>query len=112
MPVRSPGTPGGTPRVVPPDSAPSPRPGTDPAALDTSHPHVVVCSTYGGGELPTSARAFATAVAEGAADLSSVRYAAFGLGNRTYGQTFARRRRAGRDPRGSGRVPVRGRGSA
>ncbi|WP_408649540.1 flavodoxin domain-containing protein [Kocuria marina] len=80
--------------------------------MDTSHPHVVVCSTYGGGELPTSARAFATAVAEGAADLSSVRYAAFGLGNRTYGQTFARRRRAGRDPRGSGRVPVRGRGSA
>ena len=63
---------------------------TDPAALDTSHPHVAVCSTYGGGELPTSARAFATAVAEGAADLSGVRYAAFGLGNRTYGETFSR----------------------
>lgn len=63
---------------------------TDPAALDTSHPYVVVCSTYGDGELPTSARAFAAAVSEGSADLSSVRYAAFGLGDRTYGETFAR----------------------
>ena len=63
---------------------------TDPAALNTSHPYVVVCSTYGDGELPTSARAFAAAVSEGSADLSGVRYAAFGLGDRTYGETFAR----------------------
>lgn len=62
---------------------------TDPADLAAGTLAVAVCSTYGDGELPTSARGFAERLAAGAR-LDGVRFAAFGLGDRTYGETYSR----------------------
>ena len=61
---------------------------TDPAALDASAFHLVICSTYGDGELPASAQPFAEALAEKSPDLSSIRFAVFGLGDMEYPDTF------------------------
>ncbi|MGH6762529.1 MAG: flavodoxin domain-containing protein [Phyllobacterium sp.] len=60
----------------------------DPANLDADAFHVIVCSTYGEGELPASARPFVEKLDEGAADLSHVRFAIFGLGDSEYTETF------------------------
>lgn len=62
---------------------------TDPAELGRETFHVIVCSTYGDGELPASARPFAEKLENGAHDLSGVRYAIFGLGDAEYEETFA-----------------------
>ncbi|WP_157018070.1 flavodoxin domain-containing protein [Mesorhizobium xinjiangense] len=61
---------------------------TDPAALDGETFHVVVCSTYGDGDLPASAQPFADRLEDGAHDLSGVRFAIFGLGDAEYDETF------------------------
>lgn len=61
---------------------------TDPAELDRETFHVVVCSTYGEGDLPASAQPFAERLEEGAHDLSGVHFAIFGLGDAEYGETF------------------------
>lgn len=61
---------------------------TDPAALDRGAFHLVICSTYGDGELPASAQPFAEALAAKSPDLSAIRFAAFGLGDREYPDTF------------------------
>lgn len=45
---------------------------------------ILVVSTYGEGELPESAAPFFEALLERKPDLSSVRFAAFGLGDSTY----------------------------
>lgn len=45
---------------------------------------VLVCSTYGEGELPATALPFVTGLRSARPDLSSVRFAAFGLGDSTY----------------------------
>ncbi|MFT4043402.1 MAG: flavodoxin domain-containing protein [Gordonia sp. (in: high G+C Gram-positive bacteria)] len=58
--------------------------------LDTDNFLVVVCSTYGEGELPTGAEPFAEALTELAPDLSGLRFAVFGLGDSVYGDTFNR----------------------
>lgn len=63
----------------------------DPATtLQRRVPHLVVCSTYGDGELPTSARAFHAALRDGATDLDGLRFAVFGLGDRSYRATYSR----------------------
>lgn len=51
---------------------------------------VVVCSTYGEGELPTGAAPFAEELEELAPDLTGLRFAVFGLGDTVYDDTFNR----------------------
>ncbi|WP_076692940.1 cytochrome P450 [Tersicoccus sp. Bi-70] len=60
------------------------------AALDRTTPHLLVCSTYGDGELPTTARGFHQALLEQKPDLTGLRYAMFGLGDRSYPSTYSR----------------------
>lgn len=66
----------------------------DPATLDGSRFHLLVCSTYGDGEVPTTARPFHRALlgADGGLrpELSGLRYAVFGLGDRSYARTYSR----------------------
>lgn len=68
--------------------------GSDASALDMSDFdigdftsdtfYLVVCSTHGEGELPSSAKPFATALQAKSPDLGGIRYAIFGLGNSSY----------------------------
>lgn len=51
---------------------------------------LLVCSTYGDGELPTNVRRFHSALVDGAPDLSGLRYAVFGLGDHSYTETYSR----------------------
>lgn len=50
--------------------------------------YVICTSTYGQGDVPDNAQSFYDALQEGKPDLSGVRYGVFGLGDRTYMQTF------------------------
>ncbi len=61
-----------------------------PADLDASRLHLVVCSTYGDGEVPKPARGFHRALAEERPDLQGIRYAVFGMGDRSYTKTYSR----------------------
>lgn len=61
-----------------------------PGDLDASRLHLLVCSTYGDGEVPTSARSFLRALVEERPDLRGVRFAAFGMGDRSYTRTYSR----------------------
>ncbi|MGI8393222.1 cytochrome P450 [Leucobacter sp. W1038] len=61
-----------------------------PAELDPARLHLILCSTYGDGELPTSARAFHAQLSLKQHDLSGLRYAMFGLGDRSYTKTYSR----------------------
>jgi MioC protein len=58
--------------------------------IDTDDFHVIICSTYGDGELPTGAEPFYDALVEDAPDLAGLRFALFGLGDRIYEDTFNR----------------------
>ena len=49
---------------------------------------LVVTSTYGQGDVPDNARAFYEDLKAKRPDLSRVRYGVFGLGDRTYAETF------------------------
>ncbi|GAB2667100.1 hypothetical protein GCM10027169_31360 [Gordonia jinhuaensis] len=51
---------------------------------------IVVCSTYGSGELPTGAEPFAAALDARTPDLSHLRFAVFGLGDVVYEDTYNR----------------------
>lgn len=61
-----------------------------PADLDASRLHLVVCSTYGDGEVPRAASAFHRSLVEERPDLGAVRYAMFGMGDRSYTKTYSR----------------------
>ncbi|NLG55723.1 MAG: nitric oxide synthase [Rhodococcus sp.] len=61
----------------------------DPADLEADNFHIVVCSTYGDGELPTGASPFFDLLEEDEPDLSGVRFALFGMGDSVY-ETFNR----------------------
>lgn len=61
-----------------------------PADLDPGRLHLVICSTYGDGELPTNARAFREALLTERPDLTDLTYAIFGLGDRSYATTYSR----------------------
>lgn len=63
---------------------------TDPHEIDPSRLHIVVCSTYGDGELPTSVRPFREALLEERPDLSDLPFAVFGMGDRSYSKTYSR----------------------
>ncbi len=62
----------------------------DIADLYPRHFHVVVCSTYGDGDLPTGAEPFYEALDRHRPDLRGLRFAVFGLGDTVYGDTFNR----------------------
>lgn len=65
---------------------------TDYAAedLDTDDFLVVVCSTYGEGELPSGALPFADELDDVKPDLSGLRFSVFGMGDSVYDDTFNR----------------------
>lgn len=50
--------------------------------------NVIVCSSYGDGELPASAKPFVERLAAQKPDLSGVRFAVFGLGDSEYADTY------------------------
>jgi MioC protein len=58
--------------------------------LDLGRPCIVVCSTYGSGELPTGAEPFFAQLDDRLPDLSGLRFAVFGLGDTVYDDTFNR----------------------
>jgi len=60
----------------------------DPAEFDAGTLYVVVCSTYGDGELPASAQPFAARMEGAKPDLSGVHFAVFGMGDSEYAETF------------------------
>ncbi|MCU1644141.1 MAG: nitric oxide synthase [Nocardia sp.] len=62
----------------------------DPGDLDAHDFHIVVCSTYGDGELPTGAEPFFTLLDAAQPDLTGLRFAVFGLGDSIYGDTYNR----------------------
>lgn len=65
---------------------------TEPHHLDPSRLLLVLCSTYGDGELPTGARALHASLVEGEGqpDLDGLEYAVFGMGDRSYMHTYSR----------------------
>lgn len=56
----------------------------DVADLDPSDFHIIVCSTYGDGELPTGAVGFFDDLDADQPDLAGLRFAMFGLGDSIY----------------------------
>lgn len=62
---------------------------TDATALTSDTLYVLVCSTFGTGDVPATAERFYINLLRKKPDLSHVRFAIFGLGDRTFGETFA-----------------------
>ena len=54
------------------------------ADFDPANTYIIVCSTHGEGELPSSARPFGLALDEEQPDLAGIHYSIFGLGNSSY----------------------------
>lgn len=60
----------------------------DPAALDKDWFYIFVTSTYGNGDLPSTALPFEEALTKGKPDLTGLRFALFGLGDQVFAETF------------------------
>lgn len=60
----------------------------DPADLAAGTLFLFVCSTYGEGELPASAKPFGARMQAGQPDLKGVLFAVFGMGDSEYPETF------------------------
>ena len=60
----------------------------DPGALDKDTFYIFVTSTYGNGDLPSTALPFEEALKADAPDLSGIRFAMFGLGDQEFAETF------------------------
>ncbi|SEO98804.1 MioC protein [Salinihabitans flavidus] len=50
--------------------------------------YLLICSTYGDGELPASAQPFAEVMEAEKPDLSAIHFAIFGMGDSEYDETF------------------------
>jgi MioC protein len=61
--------------------------GLSPLAFEPYNSIIIISSTYGHGEIPDNGQALFEAL-EAGADLSSKRYAVFGMGDMTYADTF------------------------
>ncbi|QYM76904.1 cytochrome P450 [Leucobacter luti] len=61
-----------------------------PDRLRTDRLALLVCATYGDGEVPAAARPFYEALAAAGLRLDGLRYAVFGLGDRSYTRTYSR----------------------
>ncbi|MBW4984373.1 flavodoxin domain-containing protein [Mameliella sp. CS4] len=59
-----------------------------PGDFDPECFYLLVCSTYGDGDLPASAQPFADAMEADKPDLSAIHFAIFGLGDSEYDETF------------------------
>lgn len=62
--------------------------GLDSAVFDGGGLFLICTSTYGQGDVPDNARALYEDLKAKRPDLSHVRYGVFGLGDRTYAETF------------------------
>jgi len=60
----------------------------DSSVFERGGVFLVVTSTYGQGDVPDNAKAFYEDLKAKRPDLSRVRYGVFGLGDRTYAETF------------------------
>lgn len=61
---------------------------TAPGDLEPGTFYLVVCSTYGDGELPASAKPFAEHLQAADPDLTGLHFAVFGMGDSAYPETF------------------------
>ena len=61
----------------------------DPADLDVDALYLLVCSSHGDGDLPAGAQPFFDRLEQQRPDLSGLRYAMFGLGDRAYIDTYS-----------------------
>jgi MioC protein len=62
--------------------------GLDSSVLERPGVFLVCTSTYGQGDVPDNARNFYESLKAKRPDLAGVRYGVFGLGDRTYAETF------------------------
>ena len=62
--------------------------GLDSSVFEREGVFLVCTSTYGQGDVPDNARALYEDLQKKRPDLSKVRYGVFGLGDRTYAETF------------------------
>ena len=62
--------------------------GLDSAVFNRESLFLICTSTYGQGDVPDNARALYEDLQKQRPDLSGVRYGVFGLGDRTYAETF------------------------
>lgn len=62
--------------------------GLDSSVFEREGVFLVCTSTYGQGDVPDNARALYEQLKSERPDLSQVRYGVFGLGDRTYAETF------------------------
>jgi MioC protein len=63
--------------------------GLDPDVFDDRESVYLICtSTYGQGDVPDNAKRLYDALVQDRPDLAGVRYGVFGLGDRTYAETF------------------------
>jgi MioC protein len=60
----------------------------DSSVFEREGAFLIVTSTYGQGDVPDNARSFYEDLKAKRPDLSRVRYGIFGLGDRTYAETF------------------------
>jgi MioC protein len=60
----------------------------DSSVFDREGIYLIVTSTYGQGDVPDNAKRFYEDLKAKRPDLSRVRYGVFGLGDRTYAETF------------------------
>lgn len=61
----------------------------DPDDLAPSTVYLLLCSTYGDGELPASAQPFVDSLQAQKPDLTGVRYAIYGLGDSSYAESYS-----------------------
>ena len=62
--------------------------GLDSSVFERDGAFLICTSTYGQGDVPDNARALYEDLQKKRPDLSKVRYGVFGLGDRTYAETF------------------------
>jgi len=62
--------------------------GLDASVFSRESVFLICTSTYGQGDVPDNARALYESLKQARPDLSHVRYGVFGLGDRTYAETF------------------------
>jgi MioC protein len=62
--------------------------GLDSSVFEREGAFLICTSTYGQGDVPDNARALYEDLQQRRPDLSKVRYGVFGLGDRTYAETF------------------------
>lgn len=60
----------------------------DPAEMEKGTFYIIVTSTYGNGDLPSTALPFEEALKTKNPDLNGVRFAIFGLGDMVFAETF------------------------